>query len=341
MNMRIDDSQTYKLLSLYLANTISIQELEELKKLVNISDDQQLSEALSQLWDNYNVEDKYLPNKNNLNSILQNVNRSTRNIFITSVLLKSLRIASAILIPLLLGITIFLYQDRQQLAEVGQKEMIISVPKGQKVNVTLPDGSTVLLNSLSTLRYQQNFGYEDKIVSLQGEGFFDIKKEANKKFIVITEHLDVQVLGTKFNLHAYNEDELIEMALVEGNVRIETHESPQQIAYVKPSEKIIYNKRSKKLTINKSDSKIETAWTFNDIYFRSETFDKVISLLERKYDVNIHLESEILTNDHFTGYINSANIEDALKMLKIHYKFNYKISNNDVWIYSINQQTSN
>jgi transmembrane sensor len=339
--MRIDDSQTYKLLSLYLANTISIQELEELKKLVNISDDQQLSEALSQLWDNYNVEDKYLPNKNNLNSILQNVNRSTRNIFITSVLLKSLRIASAILIPLLLGITIFLYQDRQQLAEVGQKEMIISVPKGQKVNVTLPDGSTVLLNSLSTLRYQQNFGYEDRIVSLQGEGFFDIKKEANKKFIVITEHLDVQVLGTKFNLHAYNEDELIEMALVEGNVRIETHESPQQIAYVKPSEKIIYNKRSKKLTINKSDSKIETAWTFNDIYFRSETFDKVISLLERKYDVNIHLESEILTNDHFTGYINSANIEDALKMLKIHYKFNYKISNNDVWIYSINQQTSN
>ena len=178
--MRIDDSQTYKLLSLYLANTISIQELEELKKLVNISDDQQLSEALSQLWDNYNVEDKYLPNKNNLNSILQNVNRSTRNIFITSVLLKSLRIASAILIPLLLGITIFLYQDRQQLAEVGQKEMIISVPKGQKVNVTLPDGSTVLLNSLSTLRYQQNFGYEDRIVSLQGEGFFDIKKEANK-----------------------------------------------------------------------------------------------------------------------------------------------------------------
>ena len=339
--MRIDDSQTYKLLSLYLANTISTQELEELKKLVNISDDQQLSEALSQLWDNYNVEDKYLPNKNNLNSILQNVNRSTRNIFITSVLLKSLRIASAILIPLLLGITIFLYQDRQQLAEVGQKEMIISVPKGQKVNVTLPDGSTVLLNSLSTLRYQQNFGYEDRIVSLQGEGFFDIKKEANKKFIVITEHLDVQVLGTKFNLHAYNEDELIEMALVEGNVRIETHESPQQIAYVKPSEKIIYNKRSKKLTINKSDSKIETAWTFNDIYFRSETFDKVISLLERKYDVNIHLESEILTNDHFTGYINSANIEDALKMLKIHYKFNYKISNNDVWIYSINQQTSN
>ena len=339
--MRIDDSQTYKLLSLYLANTISIQELEELKKLVNISDDQQLSEALSQLWDNYNVEDKYLPNKNNLNSILQNVNRSTRNIFITSVLLKSLRIASAILIPLLLGITIFLYQDRQQLAEVGQKEMIISVPKGQKVNVTLPDGSTVLLNSLSTLRYQQNFGYEDRIVSLQGEGFFDIKKEANKKFIVITEHLDVQVLGTKFNLHAYNEDELIEMALVEGNVRIETHESPQQIAYVKPSEKIIYNKRSKKLTINKSDSKIETAWTFNDIYFRSETFDKVISLLERKYDVNIHLESEILTNDHFTGYINSANIEDALKMLKIHYKFNYKISNNDVWIYSINQKTSN
>ena len=339
--MRIDDSQTYKLLSLYLANTISIQELEELKKLVNISDDQQLSEALSQLWDNYNVENKYLPNKNNLNSILQNVNRSTRNIFITSVLLKSLRIASAILIPLLLGITIFLYHDRQQLAEVGQKEMIISVPKGQKVNVTLPDGSTVLLNSLSTLRYQQNFGYEDRIVSLQGEGFFDIKKEANKKFIVITEHLDVQVLGTKFNLHAYNEDELNEMALVEGNVRIETHESPQQIAYVNPSEKIIYNKRSKKLSINKSDSKIETAWTFNDIYFRSETFDKVISLLERKYDVNIHLESEILTNDHFTGYINSTNIEDALKMLKIHYKFNYKISNNDVWIYSINQQTSN
>ena len=226
-------------------------------------------------------------------------------------------------------------------AKTSQKEMIISVPKGQKVNVTLPDGSTVLLNSLSTLRYQQNFGYEDRIVSLQGEGFFDIKKEANKKFIVITEHLDVQVLGTKFNLHAYNEDELIEMALVEGNVRIETHESPQQIAYVNPSEKIIYNKRSKKLTINKSDSKIETAWTFNDIYFRSETFDKVISLLERKYDVNIHLESEILTNDHFTGYINSTNIEDALKMLKIHYKFNYKISNNDVWIYSINQQTSN
>lgn len=339
--MRIDDSQTYKLLSLYLANTISIQELEELKKLVNISDDQFLSEALSQLWDNYKVEDKYLPNKNNLNSILQNVNRSTRNILITSVLLKSLRIASAILIPLLLGITIFLYQDRQQLTEVGQKEMIISVPKGQKVNVTLPDGSTVLLNSLSTLSYQQNFGYEDRVVSLQGEGFFNIKKEANKKFIVITEHLDVQVLGTIFNLHAYNEDELIEMALVEGNVRIETHESPQQIAYIKPSEKIVYNKSSKKLTINKSDSKIETAWTFNDIYFRSETFDKVISLLERKYDVNIHLESEILTNDHFTGYINSANIEDALKMLKIHYKFNYKISNNDVWIYSINRQPSN
>ena len=103
------------------------------------------------------------------------------------------------------GLTVLYYIQHQEIQTLAEQNVVVHSRDSGTSLITLPDGTLVHLNTNSSLTYQQNFGQDNRKVKLSGEGYFEVKKDAKKKFIVNTEYMDVTVLGTKFNLYAYED----------------------------------------------------------------------------------------------------------------------------------------
>jgi ferric-dicitrate binding protein FerR (iron transport regulator) len=190
------------------------------------------------------------------------------------------------------------------------------------------------LNVASVLRYKLNYGDTIRKVNLKGEGFFEIKKDPAKPFIVQTKHLDIEVLGTSFNVYAYDEEQIVETTVVTGKVKVKTHTSPALVAYLKPDEKALYHPQTGDLKIAKTDKRMETAWLKGALVFRSVPLKEILYKLERKYGVTIHLDNKRIEEDVFTGSFDSEYISDIMKILQKHYQFKYKIEGDHVYITS-------
>ena len=181
----------------------------------------------------------------------------------------------------------------------------------------------VHLNAKSSLTYSQDFGRNDRKVALSGEGFFEVKKDTEKKFTVGTGYMDIAVLGTKFNVYAYETKDIVEMSLVEGSVDVTTSRPPYQSIRVKPNEKVVYNKRTGNLLHERTSNKMETAWINKELVFRSERLEDVFRCLSRKFAVTFSVDDETLLNDVYTGTFDDENVESIMRVLKYHYKFKY------------------
>ena len=324
------------LLSRYLSKTIRADEWTELKRFVDTTSDEALLSVLEQLWNEKEYKYNDFPEQEILDSIFTAAGKSNRRRSLKPVLHRLMKIAAIFLIPILLGITVYLYQDRQQMMVLGQNEVIINTTKGQKTLITLPDGTTAYLNSESSLRYRQNYGYENRKVNLEGEAFFEVKSDSVKKFIVSTAYINIEVLGTNFNVYAYETGDCIEMTLVSGLVKVVTQAEPIQMVFARPNEKVFYDKQTGNLHLKKTNVRRDTAWMRGELIFRSEPFKSVLSQIECRYGVTIHVDGKLPEADRFTGYFESDRIEDVMTILKMHYSFNYKIIGDNIWIYANN-----
>lgn len=325
-------------MSRYLSETLRADEWEALKSRVAVTDDPTLLFMLECLWDEFECKQVgELPDIRESAAMTAEVQKTVRRQKLRLLRLKLLKIAAILLIPFLLGISAYLYQDRRQMAAVGRNEVTVKVAKGQKATVTLPDGSTACLNAESALRYRQNYGYEDRKVCLEGEAYFEVKNNPSKKFTVHTECLDIEVSGTCFNVYAYETENKVEMTLVSGQVKVEAPlaaASSRQSLEVRSNEKVIYDKTSGELRIEKADTHFCTAWMRGELVFRSECITTVLLKIERRYGVKFHIEGAELNKDRFTGYFGNEPIGDVMKILVTHYGFTYRIEGEDVWIYT-------
>ena len=128
-------------------------------------------------------------------------------------------------------------------------------PVGSQTKIILPDSTVVWINSGSSLKYNQAFGKKDRVVALTGEGYFEVTKDKSKPFIVHTDSLNVKVLGTVFNVRAYNDDANVIVNLIEGsvNVSLPKMESAGYFS-MKPNEKLVFNKQTKKIESSNVDA---------------------------------------------------------------------------------------
>ena len=132
-----------------------------------------------------------------------------------------------------------------------------------RMEVTLPDGSQIMLNRYSSLTYPKRFKGDSREVTLNGEGFFNITKNPNKPFIVTAEMMKVQVLGTQFNIEAYANNPDVKTTLIEGSVMVSIDSTDEQMI-LHPSESAIYNKKNKTLELAVEDETVATmAWQSN------------------------------------------------------------------------------
>jgi ferric-dicitrate binding protein FerR (iron transport regulator) len=228
----------------------------------------------------------------------------------------------------------------------------IEVPYGGRSNLFLPDGSTVWLNAGSKLRYNRQFGTKDRQVFLEGEAFFDVKKN-NQRFIVHTSDLDIHVLGTTFNVKSYPDEDRIETTLIEGTIRIE-RESEGKPVFLKPKEKLTYQKSTRQTAIQKTQEEAQKAkseydgevpekakpriqifenvnteesisWKEGDLLFNKEPLESLVKKLSRKYDIRFEFVDEELKNYSYSGTLRDFPLEQVLKALELTSPIKYSI----------------
>jgi len=240
-----------------------------------------------------------------------------------------------------------------------QKYNITETPRGSKSKIILADGTVVWLNAGSKLTYPVNFSKKERLVELEGEGFFEVKKNERKPFIVQASDIKIKALGTSFNVKAYAEEGTIETTLVEGLVAIQK-EMEEEAILLKPNQKATFYKESnteKVETITKKDETtgtaqlrtekqnpvqgkvvvdehvdavVNTSWKDNQWIIRNKTLGDLAVEIERKYNVSIIINSESLKTFRYTGTIEDEPLEQVLSLISMTSPLKYRIDGKNV-----------
>jgi len=190
---------------------------------------------------------------------------------------------------------------------------ILSTKNGEQFQIILPDGSHVWLDAASSLKYPVAFKANERKVELTGQGYFEVSHNAAKPFIVKTAQTEVQVLGTHFNVSAFNDEQDTKTTLLEGAVRIRSNNSS---LLLKPGEQAILN-NNKQLIINKDvDVNREVAWKNGLFDFNKTGVEEIMVKVSRWYDVKVKYEGKI-PDTKLTGRISrSVDITGLLAILQ-------------------------
>lgn len=213
---------------------------------------------------------------------------------------------------------------------------MLKVPYGRTFKLVLSDGTKIQLNSGSSLRYPIQFVTgKNRIVYLQGEAYFEVAKDKNHPFEVKADQLNIQVLGTKFNVSAYKDDKQSHIVLVEGAVSLSSAVEPGEKSVLRPGFKgAVNNETPDSIFIKKVDIKRYTDWLSGGIVFRDTAFDEIIRTLSRNYNVVIESNYNSLNAKKFTASFNKniEGIDDILESIAEIYPFTYSRSGNKISI---------
>lgn len=332
-----------KLLIRYLQNTADIQELQQLLEIVNKSEDKKQELAhLKSVYDSLSVQvdaQKY-PIEASWENMLQKIDAGKY--------LKVSRIrripplwsyAAIFLLALSLGIQFLYYHSDGRSEEPRNSYTRFVVEKGGgKSSLFLPDGTKVLLNAGTTIQYPTQFDLKERMVVLDGEGYFEVAENKQKPFIVRLKGYDVKVLGTIFNVKAYPDMTYSTTSLISGKVLLTSYNSEgvvreEQVLY--PDETARIDKETGTITTFRSNEEFQLAWTKGLYKFKDKPFAEVASELERLYDVTILIEDEVLSQSIYTGsFVLENTIEEVLKPIGQYNKFRYKKDGRTIRIYS-------
>lgn len=320
--------------SKYQTEQISREEFREFKQEIDNYTDEELFPVLLDSWNQWHNTSELSPEE--AQDLLSRIRQEIKETSSSGTNIRKFywrQIAASIAIFILSSLSVYLYIDNRKITRLAERVTEVKVGKGERVSITLPDGTTVKLNSESLLSYKQDFGQKDRRIFLSGEGFFEVQKDIEKKFIVATEYMNVEVTGTSFNVYAYSDKDVTEMSLVQGNVIVSAVNPPFEKIQVAPDEKVIYDKKTGTMKKVTSLNQLETAWVSTELVFRSEPLEIVLKKIGRKYGVSFDVTDSSLFKDTYTGVFDKEEIEDVMHILKIHYGFDYKIKEDTIQLF--------
>ena len=188
----------------------------------------------------------------------------------------------------------------------------IFVPPGQRAELTLTDGTKVWLNAKTTFSFPDRFTADSRNVILDGEGYFDVAKDAEKPFTVKTEKYDIRVLGTEFNVTAYSASSNFETSLLKGSVEVSSSDTHTTVRLEPITRSYIDNGKLK----------------IGIVCFYDEPVGKMIEKLELYYDVKIDVQNKELLRNRYSGKFRTKDgVEHVLKVLQLKNKFTYTKDN--------------
>jgi len=197
----------------------------------------------------------------------------------------------------------------------------IHTPLGSRISFDLPDGTRGWLNSGSLLEYQLPFNY-NRQVTIRGEAWFDVKKDVSNPFIIYAGRSKVTVLGTKFNLNAYPEENYVEVVLEEGKVEFTAPGLNSEVE-MKSNDRLVYSKNSVHVTT--TDPKKYAAWVEGKLMFRSDPLPEVARRIARWYNVEVELMEKDLEKDVIRGTFQDDSLEEVLHYVSMISPIRYRI----------------
>lgn len=207
----------------------------------------------------------------------------------------------------------------------------ISVPIGGKSKIVLPDETVVWLNAGSSLKYRPDFNGQTREVYLDGEGFFDVSKDEEHPFWVHTQHVDVKVFGTEFNVKAYDDDRDVEVNLITGKVNVAISNGDD--VPLLPNEQLIYQKAGKKWKKAETIASRSAWWTSGKLYIDNQSLTDIMKTLERRFDVTIQVQSKHMESEYFSGSIApELNVMEILQYLDVDRKYMRKVQGHTIVI---------
>lgn len=252
--------------------------------------------------------------------------RKKRNHFVR----EFLKIASVVAITV--GITAALFSIGEDKEDMNVAMQTITVPAGQRVNLDLPDGSNVWLNAGTTMKYPVSFMKGKGEVILNGEAYFEVAHNEKSPFVVRTHAMDIEVLGTKFNVEAYSKKAVFEASLMQGKIRVKSPHNEKTAVVLLPNYKTTL--KDGRLVVSKIDDYNVYRWKEGLYCFKSKRFTQIMEDLERYYDLKIQVDKKSIESVALTGKFRiSDGLDYALRVLQKDVSFTYRRDKDNDVIY--------
>ena len=257
-------------------------------------------------------------------------------------LLYVMRVAAVVLVSLFAGIfvhyTLSTTQDTEQVSEFYLMQTL-ETERGEKARVTFSDGSRVVLNSASSIRFPQEFGGTKREVYLEGEAYFDVAHDPEHPFIVYAQDVEVEVLGTEFNVQSWSEDASIEVAVREGKVSVDS-KSESTTDHEQGERQVILTKGlyttvekggipSPPQSVNVTNYLL---WTHGGLHFDNEPFSKVVRDIERRFNVQVAGVPDELKDVPYTGTFQYADLDEILSVIGASMEIEYQRDGSNIII---------
>ncbi len=304
-----------EILSRYFKGNYSKKDFDEIKSVFGDPVNQlELKEHLEKHWAEYDIET--LP-QGSADILLHKIHHqirleetiSQRSRFFTAFQ----RVAAVLIIPITLAFFAVLYFQGKKEKPDAYAE--IQCPLGVRTRFQLPDGTTGFLNSGSMLKYPVSFS-GNRNVSLTGEACFDVAHDKSHPFVVHTSNLNIKVLGTNFNVIAYENDTKEEVILTRGKVEILSKEG-RRVEILQPNQKLVLNTSENSYKKDDVEAVQYVGWTEGRLVLRNENIVSVAERMGRWYNVDIEIEDEELLNYAFRATFIDEPLEEVLKLLAL------------------------
>lgn len=216
-------------------------------------------------------------------------------------------------IIIVLGLVNYRMNDKQK--QLSTQNFTVLAEKGQRAFITLPDSTKVWLNSDTKISYPADYGLKERNVTLVGEAYFEVAKNPDKRFIVEAKGMQVEALGTSFNVNAYQNDNKIIASLFSGSVWVSYD---RHVAILKPHESVKVDLLNRSFSRYKDESMQNIAlWRKNEITFDGESLEEITHIMSRLYNTTICIEDESLKKVCYIGTIRNNNLENFIDIINL------------------------
>lgn len=231
----------------------------------------------------------------------------------------SSRIAAILFLPLLLG-SIYFFMN--QVTNTKQATMLqIVAPQGSRINFELPDGTKGILNGGSILDYSTAFA-KNRNIKLSGEAYFDVSHDKKHPFTINANKNQVQVVGTRFTITAWPDENFTELVLEEGKVIFKSANQNEKVL-VEPGQRII--EKDGKLERSEVETGKYTAWKDGKLIFRNDSMEELARSISRWYNVEVEFDKNGMEDYTFRGVFEDDSLEEVLRLLRITSPIDFKI----------------
>lgn len=242
---------------------------------------------------------------------------------------KTLRWAAIFILPIATAFSAYLLTTNH--FEKDPSSVTITAGKGEKAEITFSDGSQAWLNSESSISFEAKFNQKERNIFLTGEAYFEVEKDTKRPFTVKTKEMDIQVMGTSFNVNAYDDDQLSSSVILEGQVKVTAHSGGEYI--LGKNQRAIYNKANHILSADSVYASDFTEWKNGSLYFQNRSFEDIANTLSRVFNVDINFTSEELRSIRFSGTLGSSSIRNTLDILSLTSPMRYKMNGTTIELF--------